>query len=50
MPLTTGKASRSGRDNEQLSGGCPEFNISVGHTGTSVDQEAGKSALNIWEE
>ena len=49
VPLTTGKASRSGRDNEQLSGGCTEFKISVGHKGTSVDQEAGKSALNIWE-
>ena len=37
MPLTKGKASKSGRDNEPLSGECTEFKVSVGHIGTSVD-------------
>ena len=49
MPLTKGKASKSGSDNKQLSGECTEFKFSVGHIGTTVDQEAGKSGLNIWE-
>ena len=49
MPLTKGKASKSGKDNEPLSGECTEFRVSVGHIGTGVDQEAGKSGLNIWE-
>lgn len=49
VPLTKRRASQSGRDNEQVSVESIEFEISVGHTGTRVYQEAGKPGLNFWE-
>lgn len=49
MPLTKRRASKSGRDNDQLSVEYIEFETSAGRTGEYVHQEAGKSGLKFWE-